>query len=340
MRLANTMKSRDTHSIDTRRRCVAAGLGLPALAWTGALRAQSNAQLVIGWLFPVNRGDGAAARAFNDSMALLGWKLGSHYALEERYADGHVDRLPALAQDIAAKRPVVIVVYTATSARAAAAAAPTTPIVIAVGDPLSAGLVTNLARPGGMITGLSNVSSELNLKLVELLVEAVPKIKRIGFLADSTSTYHAAVVSSARRAAEHLRVEAVIADLARPEDIDGAMARLAKGKVQALILLASVWIGTFQPKIIGLAQAQRWPVVGTASRTPRLGGLFSYGADQGAMIRRAAYYVDRILKGAKPGDLPIEQPTTFELVLNLKTAKQLGITMPQSILIRATEVIE
>lgn len=200
--------------------------------------------------------------------------------------------------------------------------------------------MSDLARPGGLITGLSNVSFDLNLKVLELLLEVMPKLKRVGFLNDSTSTRHASVAAGLRSAAERLRIEAVIADVAKPEDIDPAMARLAKDKVQALVLLASVWVGQFHPKIIKLALAQGWPVAGIGSSTPRLGGLFSYGSDQRVMLQRAAFYVDRILKGAKPGDLPIEQPTVFELVLNLKTAKQLGIVMPQSMLIRATEVIE
>jgi putative ABC transport system substrate-binding protein len=326
--------------MNTRRQWIAAAMASPAAALPDALWAQVNPPVVIGFLQPGNGGEGRAARTFNEGMAALGWKVGTQYVLEERYALGQADRLPALAQEIASKKPAVIVTFTSATSRAANAAAPTTPIVIAEGDPLSTGLVSNLARPGGMITGLSNVSFELNQKLVELLVEAMPKLKRIGFLADSTSTRHVAVVNSARRAAENRRLEAFIAPLARPEDIEPAMASLAADKVQALVLLASVWVGSFHPQIIASALAQRWPVAGIGSRTARLGGLFSYGPNQGALIRRAATYVDRILKGAKPGDLPIEQPTAFELVLNLKTAKTLGITIPPSMQVRATEVIE
>ncbi len=273
-------------------------------------------------------------------MAALGWKLGTHYVLEERHADARVDRLPALAQEIAAKTPAVIVADPTTSARAAAAAAPTTPIVLANGDPLAQGLVTSLARPGGMITGLSNVTSDMNYKVLELLVEVQPKLQRVGFLADSSSPSHSALVANVRRAAERLRVEAVIGDLARPEDIEPAFVRLAKDKVQGLVILAGAWFYPQYPKILSLAAVQRWPVVSTVGGGTRQGGLFSYGPDRDALIRRSAYYVDRILKGAKPGDLPIEQPSTFQLVLNMKTAKTLGIVIPQSMLIRATEVIE
>jgi putative tryptophan/tyrosine transport system substrate-binding protein len=234
----------------------------------------------------------------------------------------------------------VIVAAPSPAALAAAAAALTTPIVLANGDPLTFGLVTSLARPGGMITGLSNVTADLNQKVFELLVESVPKLQRVGLWADSSSPNLGAFVTSARRAAEHFRVEAVVADVARPQDIEPAMARLVKAKVQGVVILSSTWMAIHYPNIVNLALAQRWPVVGSLSAIPRFGGLFSYGPDRVALYRRSAYYVDRILKGAKPGDLPIEQPTVFELVINLKTAKALGITIPPSMRIRATEVIE
>ncbi len=319
--------------MNTRRGCLAAGAAWPVLAWTGALRAQPKPPVVIGWLSP-NAGDRGRV-SFVEGMSALGWKLGAQYVLEGRWAQGQVDRLPGLAQEIAATKPAIIVTITSSAARAAAAAAPATPIVLANGDPISTGLVQSLARPGGMITGLSNLSGDLNQKLVEILVEARPTLRRIGFLANPADN-----AADVRRAAERLHVQAVVVGAAGPQDIEPVFVRLAEAKVQALVLLPSSRHSSFQPKIIGLAMAQRWPVVGTLPATARLGGLFSYGADRDALIRRSAHYVERILKGAKPGDLPIEQPTTFEMVLNMKTAKTLGITIPQSILIRATEVIE
>ena len=327
--------------MNTRRRWLAAGAAWPALTWAQALRAQANPPVLIGWLSATSR-DGGLARlnAFNEGMAALGWKLGAQYVLEERHADGRVDRLPALAQEIAAKKPAVIVAEPVTSARAVAAAAPTTPIVLANGDPLAQGLVTNLARPGGMITGLSNVTSDMNYKVLELLVEVQPKLQRVGFLADSSSPSHGAQVAGVRHAAERLRVQAIIVDLARPEDIEPAFVRLAKDKTQALVILAGAWFYPLYPKILSLAAVQRWPVVSTVGGGTRQGGLFSYGPDRDAIIRRSATYVDRILKGAKPGDLPIEQPATFDFIVNMKTAKTLGITMSPSMLVRATEVIE
>ena len=329
------------HSVDTCRRWLAVGLAFPALALTGALRAQAKAPVVIGWLSTGTAAAGEQGRAtFNESMAALGWKLGEQYVLEARAADGRMNLLPALAQEIAARKSALFVAMPSSSARAAMAAAPSTPVVLALGDPLATGLVSSLARPDGMLTGLSNVSTATGQKAIELLVETLPKLQRVGFLADLTAPTHATTVTLARRAAERFRLEAVIVDIAKPENIEPALARLAKAKVQALVVLPSSWFQAYMAKIIEPALVQRWPVVGNLERIPRHGGLFSFGADEQALIQRSAYYVDRILKGAKPGDLPIEQPTTFKLVLNLKTAKQLGITIPQSMLIRATEVIE
>ena len=209
---------RSQHSVDSRRRWLVAGLGFPALAWTGTLRAQGNPPVVIGWLSANNRDTGrGGVNALIEGMAALGWKLGPQYVLEERHADGRADRLPALAQELAAKKPAVIVAEPSASARAVAAAAPTTPIVLASGDPLAQGLVTSLARPGGMITGLSNVTSDMNQKVVELLVEALPKLQCVGFLADPTGSNHGAIVTRARRTAERFRIEAIIVDVAKPE---------------------------------------------------------------------------------------------------------------------------
>ena len=161
--------------MSTRRRCLAAGAAWPALAWTGALRALATAPVVIGWMGNGGReGSLPSLKVFSEGMTALGWKMGAQYVLEERWADGQMDRLPALAQELATKKPAVIVSLGSTTSRALTAAAPTTPIVQADGDPVAASLVTNLARPGGMITGISNVTFELNQKLIELLVESLP----------------------------------------------------------------------------------------------------------------------------------------------------------------------
>lgn len=321
------------------RRRFAVSLALPPLAWMDLLRAQTKAPVIIGWIESV----GQASRfreAFHEGMAALGWKLGAQYVLEERFADGHVERLPALAQEIAARRPAVIVAASSTPARAAALAAPTTPIVLFNGDPLSTGLVTNLARPGGMITGLSNVTSETRYKVIELLLEVIPRLRRVGFLVDSAGSSRTATVTGVRRAAERFRIEPVIAEVAKPEGIESAIGKLAKAKVQALVIMPANWFHGHMTTIVAAALAQRLPAVGVQSSVTAMGGLLSYGSDAMPLARRAASYVDRILKGAKPGDLPIEQPTTFELVINMKTARSLGIEVPAKVLLRATRVIE
>ena len=326
--------------MNTRRGWLVAGAAWPALAWIGTLRAQAKPPVVIGLLNVRSRRSDEARLVFRDGMAALGWQHGARYVVEERSADGRVERLPALAQELAAMNPAVIMARPSTAARAAAAAAPTTPIVLEGGDPLATGLVSSLARPGGLITGLSNVSSDLNLKVFQILLDALPELRRVGFLADPTSRSYDAVVGDVRRAAERLGVEAVIVDVARPEDIEPAVARLAREKVQALVMLASSWFFAYRTRIMQPALAQRWPVVGVIADITRQGGLLSYGIDDLALVRRSAWYVDRILKGARPGDLPIEQPTAFQMVLNLKTARSLGIAIPPSVMIRATEVIE
>ena len=327
--------------MSTRRRWLAAGAAWPALACTGALRAQAKPPVVIGYLSGGRRDALGLLDAFTEGMAALGWKLGVQYVLEERHAEGQPERLPALAQELATIKPALIVASGSPSTGAANQAAPTTPVVLINGDPMFSGLVKDLARPGGMITGTSNMTAETSLKVIELLVETMPKLQRIGVLADSTvMSSNSVALNLIRGTAKRLRVEAVIAELAGPPDLDPAFVRFAKAKVQAVVVLPSAWFGAHLPAITRSALAQRWPVVGTYSNIPRLGGLFSYGANTEALARRSAYHVDRILKGAKPGDLAIEQPTTFNLVLNLKTAKALGITMPQSMMIRATEVIE
>ena len=334
-------RNRRPPPIAPRRLWLAGGAAWSALSWTGALRAQTNPPVVIGWIDTTSRERHAWARdAFNEGMAALGRKQGVHYVLEERYADGLTERLPALAREIAAAKPAVIVAGGSRPARAATEAAPTTPVVLCNGDPVAGGVVTNLARPGGMITGVSNVTRETGQKVIELLVETMPKLRRVGFLVDSSGPNVEAIVSATRQGAERVRIDAVMVKMAKPEDIEPAFAQLAKAKVQALVILPSTWFNGHMQAIITAALAQRLPAVGVQASIPARGGLFSFGHNAAAAARRSANYVDRILKGAKPGDLPIEQPTVFDLMLNMKVAKQLGIAIPQSIRVRATTVIE
>lgn len=327
--------------MNTRRRWLAAGAAVPAWAWVEALRAQTNPPPLIGWLSAFRRERDPLRDAFIEGMTALGWTFRTHYRLEERYAEGRTERLPALARELAAERPVVAVAMPSAAVGAMAAAAPTLPVVVANGDPLAAGLVKNLARPGGLITGISNQSNAATMKAVELLGACIPSLQRVGFLVDSSMPGRGAgIVEEAHRAAAQARVVPVVARVATLQDIEPAVGRLAKGKAEALVLMSSSWFAAHLRTFIAQALAQRWPVVGSLYSVAQLGGLLSYGADSVALARRAAWYVDRILKGAKPGELPIEQPTIYRLVLNMRTARALGLSIPQAVLLRATEVIE
>ena len=325
-----------------RRKLLATGAVLPALVWAGAVFAQTKkAPILIGWLNNGSRESfGHFFAAFKEGLAALGWKEGSNVVFEERWADGRTERLQPLAQELAAKKPAVIVAL-GSSVRAAAKAAPNTPVVQAGGaDPVAAGLVASLARPGGMVTGVSSIGSEISEKFLELLLAAAPKLRRIGFLFDSTTGNIALQRENTRRSVAQHSVEARYAEVARLEEIEPALSRLAKEGAQALVLLPSSTFLVERRRIVKLALAHRWPVIAGLREWAEEGALLSYGVDPSANYRRAAYYVDRILKGAKPGDLPIEQPTKFELVINLKTAKALKLEIPRDLAVRADRVIE
>jgi putative ABC transport system substrate-binding protein len=315
----------------------------PALAWGGGARAQLKQPILIGWLGFASRKTAAASfKAFQEGLAALGWKVGAQVRIEERWADGVEDRLPSLARELAATKPALIVAFGVRVVGIAAREAPGIPIVmVAANDPIAAGLVKSLARPDGMITGVAGFAVDLAGKHVELLLTAVPTVKRIGFLAYANNPNHARIMESARRSIAQHAVEAHFATVAKQDEIEPAMSRLAKEGAQALIVLPGVLFNADEQRrlILSFALAQRWPVAGPIALASD-GGLLGYGQNLLASYSRAAHYVDRILKGAKPGDLPIEQPTEFELVVNLKTAKALGITIPEKVLLRADRVIE
>ena len=333
----------DTPSYSTRRALLLAAAAWPALAWAGGVLAQTKkVPVLIGWLNGGSRESNAHLfAAFKEGLAALGWKEGSQVLIEDRWADGRSERLQPLAQELAAKRPVLIVAAPATAVRAAAKGAPNTPIVMATGgDPVAPGLVASLARPGGMVTGVTNVNTELTEKYLELLLAAAPKLRRVGFLQDPTTLNPGLFKEAARRSVAQHSVEARFAEAASPEEIEPAILRLEKEGAQALIVFATQTFLVERRRIVKLALARRWPVIAGQREWTDEGALLSYGSDPSANYRRAAYYVDRILKGAKPGDLPIEQPTKFELVINMKTARAIGITISQDLLFRADKVIE
>ena len=334
-----------------RRRLLAAAAAL-TLARAGATFAQplapsasqtkGGAPVLIGWLATGSRAvSGRDLTVFKEGMAALGWQEGAQYILEERWADGDSGRLRPLAEELAAKQPALIVAAPSRAVAAAVKAAPRTPIVHANGaDPVAAGFAASLARPGGMVTGLSNIAPDITAKHTELLHEAVPKVKRIGFLIDANTVSRPRLKQAAEHSVVHRKIEARFAEVGRADEIEPALARLAKDGAQALVIFASPLFFNERQRIIKLALARRWAMIGSSREYAEDGALLSYGVDRAINYRRAAYYVDRILKGAKPAEMPIEQPMTIELVINGKTAKALGIKLPQSLLIRAERVID
>jgi putative ABC transport system substrate-binding protein len=324
------------------RRKLLIALGITAYS-PQCLFAQAKKPLVvIGWLHLSSRESELwQLSAFKEGLAAQGYKEGQQYVIEERWAEGRPERMQALAEELAAKKPAVIVPAFAIPASAAVKAAPGTPIIVVGADPWLLARVDSLARPGGMITGLTYGLTEVREKYIEFLVAAVPTLKRIGVLhygnppaANITRSKDAVLRFAASRAIE-VRFEGVI----RPEEIESAVSRLATQGTQALVVFPNALFLTEATRIAKLAQSHRWPLVGSLDLTAA-GGLMGYGPDRSAIFRRAAWYVDRIIKGTKPGDLPIEQPMTFEFVVNLKTAKTLSLTLPPEIMVRATRVIE
>ena len=272
-----------------------------------------------------------------------GWREGIEFVIEERWGENRRENLRALAEDLAAKKPSLFVTNSLGVARLVAEVAPQVPIVQAAGgDLVASGLAKSYARPGGMVTGLTNINDEVIGKNVELLMEAAPTVRHVGVLTDSALKSGGAkrTFDNVQKSLERYAIKPLVGSVKHSEEIEPVMSRLRKEGAQALIVLPGVWLTSERNRIAALALANRWPTVSNSGEDAQAGALISYGTDRVALYRRAAFYVDRILKGTKPGDLPIERPTTFELVVNLKTAKALGITIPQEIMVRADRVIK
>jgi putative ABC transport system substrate-binding protein len=295
---------------------------------------------LIGYLSLASQPD-LQEEAFMQGLRDLGWVDGQSISIEYRWAAGNVDRLPALAEELVRLKVDLIVARATPVVQAAKNATSTIPIVMPVAaDPVGTGLVASLARPGGNVTGMSAIMPELAGKRLELLREIVPKLSRVAFLAYGPGPGHRLFVKEAQDAAQSFRMGFQSLVLQGPEEIEGAFSAIAKERSGALIihpiLIAPLGHG---PRITALAVKHRLPTVSDGFGFAETGGLMFYGPDTTTMHRRAAFYVDKILKGAKPTDLPVEQPTKFELVINLKTAKQIGLTIPPNVLARADKVI-
>ena len=276
--------------------------------------------------------------AFRQGMLEKGYIEGRNIVIEYRYVQGFVDRYPALVDELLRLKVDVLVVGGTLAAQSAKAATATVPIVFTlVSDPVGAGLVASLARPGGNATGLSNIISELSGKQLQLLKEAVPKVSRVAVLHNPLNSGRA--LNTARDAARALGVELQVLEVRQPPELASAFSALTARHADAVLALSDPVFGN-EVQLSNLAAANRLPAMYATREFAEAGGLLAYGPNFPDNYRRAASYVDRILKGAQPGDLPVEQPTRFEFVINLKTAKALGLTIPQSLLQRADQLIQ
>jgi putative ABC transport system substrate-binding protein len=314
---------------------------LPVLILTTIHLAKAQEPKKIPRIGLLSFGTAEAARsrqqAFLEGLRDLGWIEGRNIAIERRYANASRDQLPDLAAELVRLRVDVIVVRDSAAIRPAMQATKTIPIVIAVsGDPVASGLIDSLARPGGNITGLTNVSPQLAGKRLELLKEAVPRVSSVAVLGPPGNPDWKEVVFAAQQ--QRVRLQAL--HVQRPDQFEKAFEAARRERAKALIVLLSPTTNYYREKIVSLAAKGRLPAMYGVSEYVTVGGLMSYGPSLPALHRRAAYYVDRILKGAKPTDLPVEQPMKFEFFINLNAAKQIGLTIPPNMLARADKVIK
>ena len=324
------------------RRAFVAALGAVLAAPRGAEAQRPGKVSRIGYF------DGASPttnpgllEAFHDGLRELGYVEGRNLVIEYRWAEGRYERLPALAADLV-KIPVEVIVCVGDPVILAAKQATSSiPIVMAsVGDPLGRGFVASLARPGGNITGVSNLAVALSGKWLEILKEALPKLSHVAVLRNADNPTHALFWAEAQRAARDLVLTIQSLEVRSGSDIDVAFASMLREHVGAFIVLPDPLLTGERGRIADLAARGHMPGIAAFRENVQVGGLMAYGPSLAANRRRAALFVDKILKGAKPSDLPVEQPTKFEFVINLKTAKALGLTIPPSLLLRADQIIE
>jgi putative ABC transport system substrate-binding protein len=312
-----------------------------AAAWPLAARAQPKISRV-GFM-----GNSTAALeanlvgAFRDGLHELGYEEGRNIIIEYRWADGKYERFPALIAELIAAKVDVIVTAGTPAALAVKKATTTVPLVmIAVGDPVGTGLVPSLARPGGNLTGLSSIAPDLEGKRLDILREVVPTLSHVAILFNSLNPFHVASMRQAHAAAQAMGIKLQQHDVRKSEDLDGAFAAIRKERPDALLILADRVFLHNRQRMMDFTEEQRLPNINAYTELVEAGGLMSYGPSYEDMHKRAAMYVDKIIKGAKPADLPIEQPSKFTFNINLKVAKALGLSVPSSLVTLADKVIE
>jgi putative ABC transport system substrate-binding protein len=307
-----------------------------------AAEAQPPAKIYrIGYLAPGSASAlGARMDAFRQGLRELGYVEGKNIFIERRHADGKLDRLPAIAAQLVRLKVEVIVTGGSASTRAAQETTSAIPIVMTQDpDPIGSGFITSLARPGGNITGLSNLVSDLSGKRLELLKETIPKLSRVALFGTSTTPGNTQQLKEAELASSALGLKIQYLDVLGPKDIETAFRTARKEQADAVLVLAGSIFNSYRKQIADLAIKSRLPAIYINPEYVEDGGLMSYGASINDLYRRAATYVDKILKGAKPADLPVEQPMKFEFIINLKAAKQIRLTIPPNVLARADRVI-
>ena len=327
------------------RRAFISSIAISLLAAPFAVEAQPAGKVPrIGFLVAASASDSAYARlieTFRQGLRDLGYVEGRNIVVEYRYADGKYERLPALAAELVRLKVDVIVSHGTPGPLAAKQATSAIPIVMtSAGDPVGSGLVSSLARPGGNVTGLSLMVPELGGKRLQLLKEILPGLSRVAVLWNAANPYASLVAREMEATATTLGVQLQALVVRGPDDFAGALAAATTGRAGALTAVEDPLTITKRTQIVDFAAKSRLPAIYGVKEFVDAGGLMSYGVNLVDLYRRAAAYVDKILKGAKPADLPVQQPTKFEFVINLKTAKALGLTIPPSVLLRADEVIQ
>ena len=324
-----------------RRRDFIIVIGRAAVAWPVGVHAQHKIPR-IGFM-----GNSTAALetnlvdAFRAGLRELGYEEGRNIAIEYRWAEGNYDRFPMLAAELIATKVDAIVTAGTPAALAVKSATTTVPLVmVAVGDPIGTGLVSSLARPGGNLTGLSSIAPDLEGKRLQLLREVVPALSHVAMFVNSLNPFHVSSMKQARAAAQAMGIKLQLHDIRKSEDLDDAFAAIRKERPDALLILADRVFLHNRQRMMDFINELRLPNVNAYKELVEAGGLMSYGPSYEDMHKRAAIYVDKILKGTKPADLPIEQPSKFTFIVNLKAAKALGVTVPSQLLGLADQLIE